>query len=745
MPFVGTFLASLFVALLPCATFAAAPLPAPFGGLTVSSVTNASPNSNLHVSGLLTSVLAVALAVALGCLFRQRHLGRRLAAQTAQLAENKKILNAAQHFARLGHWQRTLVPTPDITWSAETYRIFERDPALPPFTPDEIVQLAPPTDRARWRAAIDASNLEGKPYDIDVPIEPRPGVFKTVHIHARPVFDDGGVQIGVFGTVQDITASRAAELALRRSEQLLRALYANLPVGLGVAERSDAGWRVVSANPAALQHLNATHPPETAATFTLQQTQLSPEAHEFWATLLSACADSASDITRELVRRDLQRIVAVTAIPLDPADRLARVCFLIDDITERRRQETEIAQGRRLRAIGELVGGIAHEFNNLLTPIRLGTELLLSDTKHDPTLAGQLKLIASAAERSSHLVQRLLTFGRQSESRSELFDLASIVAANVDLLRPTIDRRMTIVTDIPASLPRLFLPTGAVHQIVVNLLLNARDTLAEKLGHSPPPGWTPRIEIVGTALLPDAVHDSPTSPARPVQAWVRLTVRDNGCGMPPEVMERLFEPFYTTKQVGRGTGLGLATVWHLATGFGGRVEAESTVDQGAAFHVTLPVHHELAPPATSSHPDPAVANPATTRARNLLLVDDEQAIADLVARFLRRHGHQITAVTHVDEAWSMLAAAPDAYDAVIIDLNMPGMSGVEFARRARALPYLRPIVVITGRATESDRQALASVDVTAILGKPFTFDEFDSVLREAFNRPPSTHPFPRSV
>lgn len=693
---------------------------------------------------LLAGSLGLALLVALWCLHRQRTLRREIAAQAAQLAESREILDAAQHFARLGHWQRSLVPTQQIAWSAETYRIFERDPALPPYTPDEIVQLAPPAERARWREAIEASNREGQPYNLVLDIDPRPGLTKTVHINARPVFDASGRQTGVFGTVQDVTAPRAAELALRRSEQLLRALYANLPIGLGVAERCDGGWQITSANPAATQHLAAPTSADTSSPFTLRQTQLAPEWQEFWDRLLADSTAAGHPLTREFVRRDLQRVFVTTAIPLDPADRLARACFLIEDVTERRRHETEISQGRRLRAIGELVGGIAHEFNNLLTPIRLGTELLLSDCKHDPTLASQLKLIAGAAERSSQLVQRLLTFGRQSESRSELFDLHAIVASNVDLLRPAIDRRMTIATDVSPSLPRLFLPTGAVHQIVVNLLLNARDTLADKLASSPPPGWSPRIDLAATVLSPNAVDPSPSSPTRPVHAWIRLTIRDNGCGMRPEVIERLFEPFYTTKQVGSGTGLGLATVWHLATGFGGRVEAESTFGSGSAFHVILPVLGEPKPAASS--PDSAAPSPSETesdRPRNLLLVDDEHAIAELVAKFLRRHGHQITAVTHADEAWTMLSSAPDAYDAIIVDLNMPGINGVEFARRARALPYLRPIVVITGRVTDADRQALAGVDVTAILGKPFTFDEFESVLREALGRRPSAQPFSR--
>lgn len=680
--------------------------------------------SPLQISLVVAGSLGLALAIALWALRRQRTLRRQLAAQAAELRESQRILDAAQQFARLGNWHRD-ARTGAVQWSAETFRIFERDPARPPASVDELVTLAAGSDRDRWRAAIEAGTRDGQPYDLDLAIAPAPGIRKIIHVNARPLLDAAGRVTGVFGTVQDITAPRAAEAALRRSEQLLRALYANLPLGLGVVERDGDDWQVVSLNPTAIDYLGLAVGPD--APRPLHASTLAPEWQEFWRRLFTDCLAADRALSRELIRSDLRRVFSAVAIPLEPADDRPRLCFLAEDVTERRRQDAEIAQGRRLRAIGELVGGIAHEFNNLLTPIRLATELIRADWAHDRALVAQLKVILDAAARSTQLVQRLLTLGRQTDRRPEIFALPAVVDANLELLRPASDRRIVMHASLPADLPTLFLPTGAVHQVLLNLLLNARDTLEEKLA-APPAGWTPRIEIEAALAPAAAAAPIGIEPQATARAWVRLTVRDNGRGMPPEVIERLFEPFYSTKEVGRGTGLGLATVWHLVTGFGGRVEVESTLGQGSAFHVVLPVYpHSGASPVAA----PAAAAAAVRPQRRFLLIDDEETIAQLVATVLRRRGDQVTPVTSSPAAWSTLAARPGDFDAVILDLNMPGLNGVEFARRARALPFTRPMIVMSGRVTDADRAALAAVGITTVLAKPFQLDELTAALAQA--------------
>ena len=240
--------------------------------------------------------------------------------------------------------------------------------------------------------------------------------------------------------------------------------------------------------------------------------------------------------------------------------------------------DAELAQSRRLRAVGEMVGGIAHEFNNLLTPIVLKVELLREERDGDPVLQRELEVIAGAADRAATLTRRLLTFGRQGDHEPAHVHLAEIVAANVDLVLPTCDPRIAFVVEAAPQLPALFQNPADLHQVVLNLLMNARDTLHDKLER----------DAVTEARVTVRVDPLASTNGRGLAGGQRLSVTDTGVGMPRDVLERIFEPFYTTKEVGRGTGLGLATVWHLIQACGGRVEVDSTPGVGTTFRVDVP-------------------------------------------------------------------------------------------------------------------------------------------------------------
>ena len=240
--------------------------------------------------------------------------------------------------------------------------------------------------------------------------------------------------------------------------------------------------------------------------------------------------------------------------------------------------DAELAKSRRLRAVGEMVGGIAHEFNNLLTPIVLKVELLREERDNDPALQRELEVISGAADRAATLTRRLLTFGRKGDHEPAHVHLAEVVAANVDLVLPTCDPRIAFVVDVPPQLPALYQNPADLHQVVLNLLMNARDTLHDKLEHD---GSAEARVVVSVQPVAPANGDGPP-------ACQRLSVSDTGVGMPREVLERIFEPFFTTKEVGRGTGLGLATVWHLLQACGGRIEVESTPGVGTTFRVEVP-------------------------------------------------------------------------------------------------------------------------------------------------------------
>jgi signal transduction histidine kinase/CheY-like chemotaxis protein len=428
----------------------------------------------------------------------------------------------------------------------------------------------------------------------------------------------------------------------------------------------------------------------------------------------------------ESVSRDGRRNFVTTLVPLGPDVQPVQCYFLVEDVTEQRQKDTEIAQGRRLRALGGLVGGIAHEFNNLLTPILIQADQLQIHAGNNQELHEGLGLIADTARRSADLTRRLLAFGRNRTRDAEVFELPVLVENVVALLRQTSDRRIHIECVLAPELPKLFLCSNDVHQILLNLLLNARDTLVEKLGRAPSSTWHAEIRIEAQARAADEVEPFVARRTQP-ESWIEVAVHDSGMGMPPGVVERVFEPFYTTKEVGRGTGLGLATVWHLVSELGGRVDVESTPGEGSCFRVALPV--ETAPIVVARPaPAPEVA-PVSGEGLRVLIVDDEPMISKLLYSVLRSTGHRCVLVQHGADAWQRLSAAPEDFDALIMDLNMPELSGLELARRARSLPFKRPILVMSGNVTDQDRTELARIGVAGILYKPFTADDFMAAFR----------------
>jgi len=346
----------------------------------------------------------------------------------------------------------------------------------------------------------------------------------------------------------------------------------------------------------------------------------------------------------------------------------------------------------------------------------LKSELLASEWSKNPRLLEEIQTISKASKRGADLTRRLLTLGRRTESRREEIQLQQIVRANFDLLKPTIDRRITLRMNIPETLPPLFLNPSELHQIILNLLLNARDTLLEKLNQPLPPGYDACITV--------EAEDPGTSPAeshspfgtRPPLRWLRLAVRDNGMGMPPEVQERIFEPFYTTKEVGKGTGLGLATVWHLVNRIGGKINVESKPGEGSAFLVWLPVN-TVSPASPPTRP-PIDIRPQKTSA-NILLAEDDDLVARTVTALLRRMGHQVVHFTNGNDAWQHLSAN-QGHDLLILDIDLPGISGIEIARRVRTTNFPGKIMIASGRLTEDEVQELDALNISVKLQKPFT-------------------------
>jgi len=518
-------------------------------------------------------------------------------------------------------------------------------------------------------------------------------------------------------------ARQAAELASQKA--LLQALYDNVPLAMCVLEAVPGGHRFLIVNRQAEPLFGLAR--EQAAGRLLGELPVNPDLSGRLAVLLERVSATHKLVREECSLATAGKKIVVTLVPFAGGpDSQARLCLLAEDVTERRNLDEEIAQSRKLRAVGELVGGIAHEFNNLLTPILLKTGEIKLDWPHDPRLHREMTVIASAVQRAADLTRRLLTFGRKSETGAEDVQLDTVVENCFALLRLTMDRRIEWINEVPAGLLPIHFNANDLNQILVNLILNARDALVEKM-HRVREDWSPRIWVEAKDVPSDSLPPLPGQPAwTQMRSWQRVTVRDNGIGMAPEVRERIFEPFFTTKEVGHGTGLGLATVWHLVHVAGGRIEVESTPGLGTAFHIYLPVGDGA--PAAKPPPAPAAA-PAVDHAR-IFLAEDEDLVAKAVGSALERSGHTVQRESDGAAAWRRLQEKAYEFDLLVLDMNMPGMTGMDLVQRLRASGIYRgPIMVISGRLDSEEMQRLDAAKVACVLTKPFAIAEFQEAVQ----------------
>ena len=396
------------------------------------------------------------------------------------------------------------------------------------------------------------------------------------------------------------------------------------------------------------------------------------------------------------------------------------------DVTDQKRTDEELQLSRRLRAMGELVGGIAHEFNNLLTPILLQGSLLAESATQSPESADQIDTVLDAARRAQALTRQLLQFGRSQDTDPVPQSLSAVVDGTLSLVRSTIDRRIDVRLEQESTLPLVRLNSVTFGQVVMNLVLNARDALMEKVTIAPP-NWKPQLTVrLATCNVPDrgvrnVTRDSSNRP------WVRLSVVDNGAGMSPEVRERIFEPFFTTKTVGQGTGLGLPMVWHVVEALGGWVEVESVTQRGTEFKLYLPVTTDST--ADESKPNITDKNDIPTVRRRLLLVEDDEPVGSTLLRVLQRLGHEATWVRSGDEAQTRFKENPaNTYDAVFTDLNMPGLSGEALVTWVRASGFAGKIAVLSGNIPTDVEARLRKMEDVVLLMKPFELDRIKFLL-----------------
>ncbi len=391
--------------------------------------------------------------------------------------------------------------------------------------------------------------------------------------------------------------------------------------------------------------------------------------------------------------------------------------FLLD-ITERQTLEHQLRQAQKMEAIGRLAGGIAHDFNNLLAVIGGYAELLATGDDLGSDVREGIDQIRRTTIRASQLTAQLLAFGRKQVLRPQPLDLNFTLAETEKLLRRVIGAGIEIRLDLGSGLPAVFMDPVQLEQIVLNLAINARDAMPEG-----------GVLTIRTRTAEAREEIAPSSPGvrGPV---VALEIGDTGCGMDTHTASRIFEPFFTTKAHGKGTGLGLATVYGIVRQSNGEITVNTEVGHGTTFEIRLPTSDRS--PALLQ--DSARSTSKRPESATLLLVEDEDALRELLQQRLTGAGYRVLAAATPSEALAISSAHADTIDAIITDIMLPEMSGDALAGKLRASrPEIR-VLRISGYPAES--RTSAPEPFTSFLQKPFSLDDLEAVLLDLLETPP---------
>ncbi len=417
-------------------------------------------------------------------------------------------------------------------------------------------------------------------------------------------------------------------------------------------------------------------------------------------------------------------------IERDDDGRPIRGFGLNQDITERsdaaQRQhllEEQLRQAQKLEALGALAGGISHDFNNILTGIMGNLSLAEMELPGDHPVQVRLQEAGKASRRARDHIARILTFSRRYAGERAPASLGPIVQEAMHLLRASLPATIEIRTTIDPNCPRVVCDSTQIHQILMNLGTNAAHAMRSTTGI---------LEVDLQAIVPDqALLDR--YPQIEPDHRVRLRVRDNGCGMEQTVLDRIFEPFFTTKPPGEGTGLGLAMVHGIVADHSGAIVIDSKVGSGTTFDLYFPaapgpVGGSNSPPPT---PAPSGQEPPFGQGRKLMIVDDDLSILNLAKVVLTRSGFTVEPFSSPEAALARFQSAPEAFAAVVSDLTMPGMTGIDLANRLHSTRPDLPIILASGYLPPVARTGAAQSGITHFVSKPFELSELLAKLRLA--------------
>ncbi|HEY9861027.1 MAG TPA: response regulator [Candidatus Obscuribacterales bacterium] len=669
-----------------------------------------------------------------------RQLTKQLQAQNLQLehevAERKRIeADLRRHTAELTEWKNRYEAIIQASgqilfdWDSQTHEVTYGGnlTAILGYSLEEMVggldrwvALVHPEDRDRFHAEIDRVITTKQPFHLEFRVARKDDTYLTVESKGYFFAGGDGQAVRMAGFIVDISEAKHDEVvrkrqeeALRETSQMLQALIQASPLAIVVL---DLEGRVQLWNPAAQEIFDWSESEVLGEMLPIVPTAKQGEFWAFRQRVLQGESFTGVEVSREKRDGSLLQLNLSTAPLRNGKGEVRGAIAMLLDVTAKKQLESQALRAQRMESIGTLASGIAHDLNNLLTPILSSAQLLLMPTKLPEDKKQQLlKTMEASTKRAAALVKQVLLFARGVEGKRITLQMSHLITEIKQIAQETFPKWIEVKTDVDPNLWMVAGDTTQLHQALLNLCVNARDAM--------PDGGT--LKITATNVWLDEKYTQLNIDAK-VGPYVLITVTDTGTGIPSSIIDRVFEPFFTTKEVGQGTGLGLSTVVGIVKGHGGFVQVQSQIDQGTEFKLYLPIAQTYAFKPEAIEYDELRAGHGEV----VLVVDDEDAICEVTKTSLEYYGYKVLTAKDGVEAIALYVRHQSEINVVLVDMMMPSMDGPTTIRTLQKINPQVKIIGVSGLISHCPMTEFAtSNNVKGFLPKPYTSEELLQNLR----------------
>lgn len=589
------------------------------------------------------------------------------------------------------------------------------------YSPEEVKgrrinEVVVPHDMVSEGEHLSITTHEGETATAETRRRRKDGSLVDVRILGVPIIT-GGTLVGIYGIYEDISKRKLSEEELKQSEHNYRTFFEEDLTGDFTA---TIDGRLLSSNPAFRRIFGFRSPGEALG---CNLRTFFHSAGGFEALMSKVQREKKLEYQEiELLHPDGRTLFLVANLTgkFDTRGNLSEIKGYLFDDTKRRELEMQLIQAQKLESLGTLAGGIAHDFNNILA-IVMGHSTLLDKYRREPQKTDlSIDAIRKATKRGASLVRQLLTFARKSEAYFESVNVNDVVKEITKLLNETLTKTIAVTTHPALDLPLITADATQIHQVLLNLCVNARDAMPKGGELSITTGVTPAEELI---------IRFPKTTAR---EYVRIDVSDTGTGMDQATLSRIFEPFFTTKKPGAGTGLGLAVVFGIIETHQGYIDVESEPGRGTTFHLYFPVGKRAPEEAEEEGGGPEAAQGGT---ETILVVEDEEMLRDLVNTTLTSNGYSVLLAVDGQEAIDVYVRHQEKIAVVLTDVGLPKLSGDEVFKRLKQInPYVK-IVLASGFIDADLRSELTGEGAKYFIQKPYQANEILSTLRTIIDKP----------